>query len=108
MKRTSDVFLYVKCYLYSSGLLTKLIVVGGKGAEKSVEAVKLGFNSKKCKAMKDFPGAKQGAVALMINNKAIVCGGSSPRSKKCFSYDYKKKDWKKEMSLKRNRAFAQV
>ena len=84
------------------------MVIGGKGAEKDVEIISLGFMRKSCKKPKDFPGSKLGASALYIDKKGIVCGGGNPRSADCFSYNHKSKDWQKSISLQTKRSFAQV
>ena len=70
---------------------TKVMAVGGLGAQNKVEVIDLSGNGKPCRSFPYFP-IQDGSVGTFINDKVLVCGGAFSGSRSwgyyssCYSY----------------------
>ena len=82
---------------------TKLMLIGGYNTEDKnspnfdVEVVNFGKTGSICDKPKDIPLSAE-SVGTFMQGKVYVCGGLSPISRLCFSYDNVTNEWKSEFS----------
>ena len=62
------------------------MVVGGYSTYDTAEIYDLSGQNLNCPTIAD-PLVDYGSVGTFINNKALVCGGGSPYTSVCYSYN---------------------
>ena len=77
--------LFIPEFVYS-----KLMVVGGYGAEYDVEVIDLGDENQNCRKPANYP-IEHASTGFFFDGQATVCGGGYPVTDSCYSFDFQVK-----------------
>ena len=86
----SVLLLFSPCVMCQSASFTKLMAVGGAGAEQKAELLDLSGASLSCPTVADYDAvAYHESVGVFIDGHALVCGGyaNGDFTDNCFSYN---------------------